>query len=132
MTAAISKGMNPAQQAVEDRQWPVFDRAVVDATALSVCLGINLKEHHFWFEGHFPEHPVLPGIVQLNWAGEVSRRLFAPSLRFTNLQSVKFQNTIGPAATVELDISWCSDRQRALFRYRGDDTAYSSGRIHFR
>jgi len=91
-----------------------------------------LNDSSHFEDGHFPGHPVLPGIVQLNWAGEVSRRLFAPTLRFSNLQSVKFQNTIGPAATVKLDIDWCSDRQRALFQYRDKETAYSSGRVHFR
>lgn len=115
------------------QQWPMIVDAELDPEQVSVRLRIDLAEHQFWFDGHFPDHPVLPGIVQVNWAGEVSRRLFAPHLVFSNLQSVKFQQTIGPQAVVNLNIGYSYERTRAVFEYRGDDEAvFSSGRIHFR
>ncbi len=118
-------------------QWPVITGADIDLDVDSqhsaVKLHIDVPKHRFWFDGHFPEHPVLPGIVQVNWAGEISRRLFAPDLVFCDLQAIKFQQTISPQATVILNIGYSRQRTRAVFEYHDDDAAvFSSGRIHFR
>lgn len=113
-------------------QWPLVTDATISDEGIGVRLAMDVSQQHFWFNGHFPDHPVLPGIVQLNWAGEISRRLFAPDLIFSNLQGIKFQHTIEPQAKIYLQIDYCPKRTRAAFEFVGQDEMFSSGRVHFR
>lgn len=56
------------------------------------------------FRGHFPAHPVVPGVVLMGWAvGEIRRlRPDLPGIR--EFRQVKFQRVVGPCDT--LKISW--------------------------
>ncbi|MCP1727725.1 3-hydroxymyristoyl/3-hydroxydecanoyl-(acyl carrier protein) dehydratase [Natronospira proteinivora] len=49
-----------------------------------------------WFRGHFPGHPVLPGLVQVEWARQLAERDLCPDGGFQGLRSVKFQRVIQP------------------------------------
>lgn len=49
-----------------------------------------------WFNGHFPGHPVLPGIAQLGMVFDVIRHSFAGPLRVTAVSRVRFKQMILP------------------------------------
>ncbi len=58
-----------------------------------------------FFEGHFPGHPILPGVVALGWMLAAAERFLSHPLGAVELLNVKFQNVILPGAAVELTIS---------------------------
>ena len=58
-----------------------------------------------FFEGHFPGHPILPGVVALGWMLAAAERFLARPLGAAELLNVKFQNVILPGAAVELTIT---------------------------
>jgi len=49
-----------------------------------------------WFRGHFPGHPVLPGLLQVEWARQLAERDLYPNGGFQGLRSVKFQRLVHP------------------------------------
>ncbi len=57
-----------------------------------------------YFEGHFPGHPILPGVVALGWMLAGAERFLGRSLGAVELLNVKFQNVILPGAQVELAV----------------------------
>lgn len=80
------------------------------------------------FDGHFPGHPIVPGVAQVHWAAEKAREVFdLPTLQ-GSLKSVKFTNPIRPEVNLQLTLALNSDGSVA-FEYRSADRAYSSGRI---
>jgi acyl-CoA synthetase (AMP-forming)/AMP-acid ligase II/3-hydroxymyristoyl/3-hydroxydecanoyl-(acyl carrier protein) dehydratase len=82
----------------------------------------------FYFEGHFPERPILPGVVQIGWALHFGKQHLCSDLPFKALEAIKFQSFVVPAQTVELHLSWSAQKHKLTFSYQSDK-AHSSGRI---
>lgn len=57
-----------------------------------------------FFEGHFPGHPILPGVVALSWMLAGAERFLGRPLAGIELLNVKFQTVILPGARVELSV----------------------------
>lgn len=82
-----------------------------------------------YFSGHFPQAPVLPGVVQMEWALDLSRQLLDLPGQFSGMEALKFQHLIRPGDIVELNLRWDAERGKLYFAYRNDGVACSSGRI---
>jgi 3-hydroxymyristoyl/3-hydroxydecanoyl-(acyl carrier protein) dehydratase len=82
-----------------------------------------------YFPGHFPQAPVLPGVVQVDWA----LRLAAPRLgtpgRCQVMEALKFQQLLRPGDRADLSLHYDAVRHKLHFAYRYGDKAYSSGRL---
>ena len=83
------------------------------------------------FEGHFPGLPILPGVVQLDWAIQIATRHFAIDTPFNALENLKFQAPVQPELELSLELNWDADRKRLEFLYRTGDRKHSSGRVCF-
>ena len=81
------------------------------------------------FSGHFPQAPVLPGVVQVDWALDLARQRLSLPGRFAGMEVLKFQQLIRPGDVVELGLRWDAGRGKLYFVYRSDGVACSSGRI---
>jgi acyl-CoA synthetase (AMP-forming)/AMP-acid ligase II len=81
------------------------------------------------FEGHFPEHPILAGVVQLEWAEMFGRERFGISGEFAGMEALKFQRVITPDRLVTLSLSWAPGKLG--FRYHSDLGQHASGKLLF-
>lgn len=104
-----------------------------ETDGLLVKLTLHIPENLFYFEGHFPETPILPGIVQLHWAVEWIKSYFnVPNLSFDRVDVLKFQQVIPPNQTLELTLEKSAQKDKQFkFSYTSDAGNYSSGRIIF-
>ena len=84
-----------------------------------------------YFNGHFPECALLPGVVQIGWAIEIARAQFPITGRFHALAAVKFTRVIQPGADVALALGCNADRSELSFEYRSGGAVCSSGRVLF-
>lgn len=51
----------------------------------------------FWFDGHFPDNPILPGVAQLALVLElIQSRLNRSDLTAAEIRRVRFKQMIGP------------------------------------
>jgi 3-hydroxymyristoyl/3-hydroxydecanoyl-(acyl carrier protein) dehydratase len=83
----------------------------------------------FWFRGHFPEFPILPGVVQLDWALAFAREFLGLAIESGQSFQVKFNQPIVPGDTIELALVHDQTRGRIRFSYmRGSETC-SSGQV---
>ena len=64
-----------------------------------------------FFEGHFPGHPILPGVVALGWMLQAAERFLARPLGAVELLNVKFQVVILPGAVLTLTLEPKAARQ---------------------
>lgn len=83
------------------------------------------------FQGHFPGHPVLPGVIQVDWAARFGREAFGHLGAFRGLAQVKFHRTIGPGGNVDLHLAWDPARGQLRFACQGDGEVLSSGVMRF-
>lgn len=82
-----------------------------------------------YFSGHFPTAPVLPGVVQVEWAMSLGRQLLDLPPRFIGMEVLKFQQLVRPGDVIELHLRFDRERGKLYFAYRNDTAACSSGRI---
>lgn len=83
------------------------------------------------FQGHFPGHPVLPGVVQVDWAVRFGTEVFGPLGRFRAIEHLKFQDPIRPGEPVQLHLGFDPGPGRLRFRYEAGPVRKSSGVILF-
>lgn len=81
------------------------------------------------FSGHFPRTPVLPGVVQIDWAQHLARQVMALPPRFAGMEVLKFQQLVRPGDRLQLSLRFDTDKGKLYFAYRNGEAACSSGRI---
>jgi 3-hydroxymyristoyl/3-hydroxydecanoyl-(acyl carrier protein) dehydratase len=95
----------------------------------ALLLQLHLPEAAPCFDGHFPDFPVLPGVLQIHWAMLFGRDKLGVHGEFRSLQQIKFSDIVEPGAALTLRLSWDEDGGRLSFDYRADGRKASSGRI---
>lgn len=115
-----------------------LDENIVKPIVLSVVesqnrveMDLRVPESIRYFRGHFRDHPILPGVAQVDWAAEYAKLYFQPSAPFRRLEVVKFHEFILPQAKVKLTLSYRPEQQKVTFTFSGEDCKHSSGRIIF-
>jgi len=83
------------------------------------------------FSGHFPGLPVVPGVVQIDWAVHFAQKHLPITGRFSGMENIKFQALLLPDADVELILKWDADKGRVEFTFTDENRIYSSGRLLF-
>ena len=83
------------------------------------------------FQGHFPDNPILPGIVQLHWAIGFSMALFGFSEVPFDIKRLKFKNIVQPPSVVELVLSK-SSANTIQFQFNSVGQIHSMGRLVFK
>lgn len=76
----------------------------VDTADNSVLITLHVPDQLSWFDGHFPEQKVLPGVVQVDWAGKLARALFVKGDAFQQLSNIKFKTMVMPDTAMQLEL----------------------------
>jgi 3-hydroxymyristoyl/3-hydroxydecanoyl-(acyl carrier protein) dehydratase len=98
----------------------------------TVMVQLALPQDHPAFAGHFPIQPILPGVVQLDWAVQLGACCFGYTFRPATRVRVKFMQVIGPRPDgVSVSLRYDPVRQEIAFEYRIDDAVASNGSARF-
>lgn len=110
-------------------EWPVFIETHKDFSSCQLTLSVHTGIR--WFDGHFPDQPVLAGVVQTHWAGELGRWIFAIEDDFIGMENLKFQTVILPDKEVTLRFDYDREKKSLKFKYFDDESSYSEGKLTF-
>ncbi|CAM3648655.1 AMP-binding protein [Corallococcus sp. ZKHCc1 1396] len=121
------KSTEAALAALFDPRRPSF--RVMERAPDRVLLSLEAQEGSPYFEGHFPGTPILPGVVQVDWALLLGREHFALPPDFLRLETLKFQQVIPPGTHLTLELTWAAESGRLGFKLTSDAGAHASGRI---
>ncbi|MDN4502131.1 thioester dehydrase [Alteromonadaceae bacterium BrNp21-10] len=93
---------------------------------------MQLSPDLIWFKGHFPDTPVLPGVVQLDWAINMAKTYLnlGDNIKISDLEVLKFKQLILPNQQIELTLQHKSTH-KFTFSYTSERGQHSSGRIVF-
>ncbi len=93
----------------------------------SIELDIFVSSDLFQFQGHFPGHPIMPGVGQLDWAVCYAIDLFDLSQDVVEVSQLKYRELMGPDIKVTLKLDYQADKKRVMFSYFTEDQKFSSG-----
>jgi 3-hydroxymyristoyl/3-hydroxydecanoyl-(acyl carrier protein) dehydratase len=85
-----------------------------------------------YFEGHFPEVPIVPGVVQVQWAMSFAKRYLHVSAEFAGVEALKFQRVMGPDTEATLTLQYSAETAKLYFSFESDQGRHSSGRVLLR
>ncbi len=102
-----------------------------DVTGTTCELRLHVPVSSPYFEGHFPDAPVLPGVVQILWAEHFGRELLGVSGTFRSMRTVKFKQIIRPGDNFQLTLEYSAQEGRLQFHYRSESGEHSSGRLMY-
>ncbi|MGC1549147.1 MAG: hypothetical protein WA777_11520 [Rhodanobacter sp.] len=92
-------------------------------------LTLHLPPDLIHFDGHFPQAPVLPGVLQVGWALALAAPRLGTSMHCREMETLKFQQLLRPCDQVELTLRFDAARSKLHFAYRLDGAHASSGRL---
>lgn len=89
------------------------------------CIPLPFAPDHPAFAGHFPGHPIVPGVLLLDW----SKRAIEAGLEATccGLVEIKFRSPAGPGDVLELDYEVTDSSAR--FEIRCGSRRIANGRF---
>ena len=89
---------------------------------------VNVKKNSFYFQGHFPDQPVMPGVIIVEAFGQAAAALTAYSLKaeevedklvyLMSVDKARFRKPIMPDCKLLLEIEAIRSRGR-VWRYKG-------------
>ena len=102
---------------------------LIDIVPHKSAIGIiNVKKNSFYFQGHFPDQPVMPGVIIVEAFGQAAAALTAYSLKpkevedklvyLMSVDKARFRNPIIPDCKLFLEIKAIRSRGR-VWRYQG-------------
>ena len=73
-----------------------------DAETLTAKIALNVK--HRIYDGHFPDNPVTPGVVQMQIVKEILETHFKKPLQLKTMSKCKFLQILNPETTPAISI----------------------------
>jgi 3-hydroxymyristoyl/3-hydroxydecanoyl-(acyl carrier protein) dehydratase len=101
------------------------ERRSAEGVELDLLVGPELA----YFAGHFPGLPILPGVVQIDWAVKLAREKLGVAGEFAGAENLKFLSIVKPGARPTLSLGPAGRRLR--FSYDTPARAVSSGILLF-
>lgn len=102
-----------------------------EGLADGVILTLRVPENLSYFIGHFDQIPIVPGVVQIQWAVHYAREYLGLDKVFSHMEAVKFKELLLPGQPLQLSLRYERQAGKLLFRYHAETAEYSSGRIYF-
>ena len=108
---------------------------VIECDMESRIVGIkNVTTNEPFFQGHFPEYPIMPGVLIIEALAQVACILALKTLKkeghgpvfFTGIDGAKFRQPVRPGDQLRLELLKIKQRG-TLFRFKG--SAYVSDKL---
>lgn len=96
-----------------------------------IILSLSIPRNLAYFAGHFEQVPIVPGVVQIQWAVHYAKQYLSLQAGFSHMEAVKFKELLLPEQHFELSLRYPLRACKLEFRYHSETCEYSSGRIYF-
>jgi len=97
----------------------------------SVTFALDLDPGLLGFQGHFPGNPILPGVVQVDWAVHFGTEAFGPLGAFRGVEHLKFTEIIRPGEALTLTLALDAARETLRFSLQGGAGRKAAGVLRF-
>lgn len=111
---------------VHKTQPDVLAEEIGEGTAV---LSLRIPADLYYFQGHFPGYPIVPGVVQLLWAEHFMHACLGDVAPIKDMEAVKFQQLMVPGQHVQLQLRLDREKHKLHFDFSAADKKFSSGRL---
>jgi 3-hydroxymyristoyl/3-hydroxydecanoyl-(acyl carrier protein) dehydratase len=95
---------------------------------------LEIPKNLAYFDGHFNNMPVVPGVVQLHWVVKFVREFFDIPAHLTKGTQIKFMNLMQPNHKPILQLEIAPEKSFITYIYASSDAnegLYSSGKLTY-
>tara|TARA_Y100000768_G_scaffold76454_2_gene54076 strand:- start:291 stop:746 length:456 start_codon:yes stop_codon:yes gene_type:complete len=113
---------NQIKDLIPHREPFIYLDSLVEIIKLKKASGIKtFKRDEAFFKGHFPDNPVVPGVILIEMMAQTAAALIAYSLKtetfdkivyLMNVESCKFRNPVFPEMKVKANVESLRSRGR--------------------
>ena len=112
-----------------ERMLDLLKGAVVETEGSGSCVTFRVQNDLPWFEGHFENAPVLPGLAQVHLAVRLAEEIWSVRPASFNIARMKFQQVIRPNDFVKLSLLFDFQRRKLNYSLDGEKSRFSSATI---
>jgi acyl-coenzyme A synthetase/AMP-(fatty) acid ligase len=106
-------------------------KRLVEKNSHAAIFELVAPRNLLYFDGHFADHPILPGVVQLDWVIACGRQCFDLPAQFRAVHALKFQRVIPPETPVRLEMAHDPSSSSLSFKITSELGRHATGRILF-
>lgn len=101
---------------------------VVSLDETKICAEKSLTGNEFFFQGHFPDNPIMPGVMIVEAVGQAGALIALLNehfdgaqyiLAFAGLERAKFKKMVRPGDTLRINVEIVKQR-RNLYKFIGE------------
>jgi 3-hydroxymyristoyl/3-hydroxydecanoyl-(acyl carrier protein) dehydratase len=106
-------------------------RRLMEKTAQRAVFELSAPGDLVYFDGHFPDRPILAGVVQVDWVISYGRECFDLPPIFRAIHGLKFHRVIPPETPFMLELVYHPDKLSLSFKINSHLGTHASGRVLF-
>jgi 3-hydroxymyristoyl/3-hydroxydecanoyl-(acyl carrier protein) dehydratase len=110
---------------------PQITKSIISESGENISLSFFVPNTFSLLEGHFPQQPIVAGVVQIYWADSYARKYYDISGTAYKLNQIKFKKLIKPAAHYQLNLSRVKDGKSIKFEICDPENIYASGQLSY-
>lgn len=94
----------------------IYEIKYIDVNEQVINASIAFNKEHAVFEGHFPDNPIVPGVVQIQIVKDLLENALGMTVFLNRSKNIKFLNVINPLESEEIhfEISYKLERDNNL------------------
>ncbi|MGA0608999.1 AMP-binding protein [Caldimonas sp. KR1-144] len=124
VTSAALAALFERESGLPTLHWQRRDPMAAEARLWLAC-------GHAAFDGHFPDQPILAGVLQVDWAVAAAREAFGLRGAVMRLEALKFQKVIRPGMRLTLALEWRAQTSVLAFSWTSQAGVHGGGRAVF-
>ena len=113
----------------DSRATPEWQPVSADDTAREYTFGGRIPPDLAYFPGHFPEFPLVPGVVEIRWAMELAGRFEWGQADLEGIENLKYQQFVRPDDEITISLRYDETKGKIHFSVRQGDMMCASGRM---
>ena len=109
------------------------ESSTADAEEKTFILKLYIPDNLLYFNGHFDQYPIVPGVAQIGWAASNFHRLMAKkSFYIERIEALKFINPLYPDDICWMELQWSAEKGKASFCLYNEKQKLTLGRFVIR
>lgn len=108
---------------------PVIE--VLHQSEEKLLCNLTIPENLYYFQGHFEQAAILPGVTQIDWVMQYISEYFNMDIsQLSSIDQLKFQHIIRPNYLIEFSLEKLADN-KYRFNFKSKHGQHSSGKMVF-
>jgi acyl-coenzyme A synthetase/AMP-(fatty) acid ligase/3-hydroxymyristoyl/3-hydroxydecanoyl-(acyl carrier protein) dehydratase len=105
---------------------------VLEKTDTSVAVELLIPGESEYFDGHFPEFKLLPGVAQIELVVRLAAGHFKTGIYVSKAKRIKFSNVIVPDSIIRVELAYNAQAGSVTFKITspGGETIHAAGALH--